>query len=177
VSVTLVTILMMGMFLTGFLLLWQNFNESAITMNDAFRVSAQLERGRSRTALMIEDIAVDTEACSLDVEIVNVGLDPIAPISGMEVIVSFPGGLNDSRLLTYKRNGDGPGLDTWSIKPPHQNDIEPAIARPGSSPVLRLALDLPEIGDTLASVLIATPNGITATTEVGGIITPCSATA
>ena len=68
-SVTLVTILMMGMFLTGFLLLWQNFNESAIAMNDAFRVSAELERGRSRTALQIEDIAVDTEACSLDVEI------------------------------------------------------------------------------------------------------------
>ena len=84
------------------------------------------------------------------------------------MIVNFPGGLNDSRVLTYKRNGDGPGSDTWSLKPPYQNDIEPAIARPGSSPVLRLALDLPEIGDTLAYVLIATPNGITATSEVSG---------
>ena len=55
-SVTLVTILMMGAFLTGFLLLWQGFNRNAIAISDAIRISTESEREKSRVALKIESI-------------------------------------------------------------------------------------------------------------------------
>ena len=175
-SITLVTILMMGMFLTGFLMLWQNFNLNVVAVNDAVRVSSQLERERIRTSLHVGNVEVDTANCAIDLEITNSGLEPISPISGIEMIISFPGGSNDPRVLEHWSNSDGPALDTWLVKLPNPGEMEPSIAHPGSSHVIRMGLDLPVAGDTSAFVIVSTPNGVTAGADVTGILTPCSAT-
>ena len=174
-SVTLVTILMMGAFLTGFLLLWQGFNRNAIAISDAIRISTESEREKSRVALKIESVTVDTEACALDVETVNAGLDPISPVSEIGVIVGFPQSTYDPRMLTYKKNDDGPAADTWSVEPPYQGEMEPVMIRPGASHILRLVLDLPDTNDTSAILFLSTPNGVTTSASVNGIDTSCSA--
>ena len=175
-SVTLVTILMMGMFLTGFLMLWQNFNLNAVALNDAVRISSQLERERIRTSLHVGNVEVDTENCAIDLEIINSGLEAIAPITGFEVMVSFPGGSNVPRILEHEGGSEGSAVDTWSIKLADPSQSEPSIARPGSSQTIRKGLHLPEPSDTTAFVIVSTPNGVTVGADVTGILTPCSAT-
>ena len=172
-SVTLVTILMMGVFLTGFLLLWQGFNRNAIAISDAIRISAESEREKSRSALDIESVTVATEACAIDVGTVNAGLDPIAPVSEIGVIVGFPRSTHDSRMLVYK-NDDALNPDTWSVKSSYPGEIEPVMIHPGTSRVLRLVLDLPDPGPTSAVLFLSTPNGVTTTASVNEIGTACS---
>ena len=175
-SVTLVTILMIGMFLTGFLMLWQNFNLNAVALNDAVRISSQLERERIRTSLHVGNVEVDTENCAIDLEIINSGQEAIAPITGFEVMVSFPGGSNVPRILEHEGGSEGSAVDTWSIKLADPSEAEPSIARPGSSHTIRMGLNLPEPSDTTAFVIVSTPNGVTVGADVTGILTPCSAT-
>ena len=174
-SVALVTILMVGVVLTGYLALWHNFNNGAVAMSDVMRASAQLEMERFRTALETGDVEVGSPGCTVDLEITNTGLESITPVSDMEVMISFPGGSNEPRVLRYRKNSDDPGLDTWWVRLPGPGEADPWTVRPGSTHTIRMGLHLPEADDTVASVIVATPNGVTATADVQGLTTPCSA--
>jgi len=173
-GVALVTILMMSAFLTGHLALWHTFNNNAVVMSDVMRISAQHERERSRTFIEISDVDVDSQSCMIDVDIINTGSEAITPMSRIEVIVSFSGGANESRVLRYRRNDHDPGTDTWWVKLSGQGEAEPTILRPGSTRTIQMGLDLPGSSGSSASVIIVTPNGVTARTEMSGIETPCS---
>jgi hypothetical protein len=168
---------MMGMFLTGILLLWQNFNRSAVGLSDAIKTSAIREGVRMRTAFDIEGISVDAQSCSIVIEVKNSGSEPISPISNLAMMISFSQGANEPRVLEHRKNVEAFTPDTWTILESQAGGHQPVILYPGTSASLRIAMDLAQPGDTDASVIIATPNGVTTTALVSGISTPCLATA
>lgn len=167
---------MMGFLFTESLLVGHSISRGSIVIHEAFRSSANREGIRMRTALDIETAILNPNECSVWIQLYNSGSEPILPLSEMEILLSFPNGMNLPRRLPFRSVVEGFSSDTWSVDVDSIAGDVPVILHPGSTIPLQVAMNLTQPGDTDLFIVIATPNGITDTAQLSGLSTPCLAT-
>ena len=169
-------LLIIGVLLSGALIIFRSDLLGNLLVTDAVKESSQLTGEQVRTRINLTAASIDTGDgnCNLTVTGDNTGSMSIADFDKMDVIVQLTTGDTLPQRLTYV-TGDTPSTTGDWAKRSISGQFEPGIWNPDEELVLKGRLDL-SLGtvDTIATVTVATPNGVIdtfTTTDVFSV--PC----
>ena len=172
-GISLAALLIMGVFFTGVLMMYQATLFGNVVVSNAMKESSNLELARSRTLLGITEISV-TSACFVTVAVANQGSESIADFQRMDVIAHFEGEAPMSFKYTNSVTG---AMESgyWNIEiDPAIYPFEPSIFNPGEKATITGKIGLGP--QTLIAAVVGTPNGVVAnfsgTVELGACQVP-----
>ena len=164
-GISLAALLIMGVFFTGVLMMYQATQFGNLLVSNAMKESSNLELARSRTLLGITEISGGTSDpatldCVVTVAVANQGSESIADFQRMDVIAHFEGKAPMSFKYTNLVTG---AMDSgyWNIEiDPAIYPFEPSIFNPGEKATIYGKLELGP--QALIAAVVGTPNGVVA---------------
>ena len=164
-GISLAALLIMGVFFTGVLMMYQATLFGNVVVSNAMKESSNLELARSRTLLGITEISGGTSnpstfACFVAVAVANQGNESISDFQRMDVIAHFEGHAPMSFKYTDSVTGAMESGDWTIVIDPAIYPFEPSIFNPGEKATIYGKLELGP--QALIAAVVGTPNGVVA---------------
>lgn len=171
-SIVLAGAWVLAIFVVSALLLAMTIFGSAFIQGDALREAAVLEGEQVRTSISIASTTNSTAGGATTVTLLvdNTGLVTVVNRQQMDVIVRYiePNGTLNIKWLPYVAS-DPPGNDQWTIVSISPDAFNPGLWDPGERATLKLIVAPPIQIASVATVVIATPNGVSDSVSFTGL--------